>query len=306
MECQKCKKILSKKGSHFICQGACQGTFHRSCVKGLLADMRAGRNRLCCNNCEEESDDEQENVEMHVDASAAIKDILKKVSVLPDLKKELSIISHSMSVLSDKYDTLLAEHEKSKQKIASLEKVTFNTQNKCIYLEKCNIALQQKIEQFEQATRKHRIEIVGVEQLPGEKVEDVVAKIGKEINVSCEDIELAKRAFPSKPDRKPAPIIVEFRTAGTRSRDMWLAQRRQLKDVTSGSIVGGSMASKVYINEDLTHAARSLLWNSKNRLRGIFKYVWVNNGKILAKKSDGGKAIWIRSENDLADLVKND
>lgn len=305
MECQKCKKTLSRKGSHFICQGACQGTFHRGCVKGLLADMRAGRNRFCCNNCEEESEDESVNSEMPIDSNAAdIKDILKKVSVLPDLKKELSMIVHSMSVLSDKYDTLLAEHEKSKEKIAYLERSTLNTQNKCVYLEKCNVALQQKIEQFEQTTRQHKIEIVGVEQLPGEKVEDLVAKIGNEINVTCEDIELAKRAFRSKPDGKPAPIIVEFKTVGTRSRDLWLANRKQLKDITSDKIVGGPLTNKIYINEDLTHAARLLLWNAKNRLRGIYKYVWVSGGKILAKKSDGAKAVWIRSDSDLADMVK--
>lgn len=301
MKCQKCKKVLSERGPHFVCQGACQGTFHRNCVNGLLADMKAGKTRYCCNNCEEESEDEPEE---SVDVSKAIKDILKKVSVLPGLEKQLDAISLSMSVLSEKYDTLLAEHEQSKERIVKLEKVTMNTQNKCIHLEKCNVALQQKVEELEQATRKHKIEITGVEQLPSENVMDIVAKVGRAIDVSCADIESAARAHPLKPGKRPAPIIVAFKTTGTESRDKWLAQRRKLMSTTSGGIVGGSMTTKIYINEDLTHASRVLLWNAKQRLRASYKYIWVSKGKILVKKTDDSNAVWVKTENDLLDLVK--
>ena len=78
MECQKCKKVLSKKGSHFMCQGPCQGTFHRGCVKGLAADIKNGINRRYCNNCEDDGSEEDEQEEESQGYTEILKDIQKK------------------------------------------------------------------------------------------------------------------------------------------------------------------------------------------------------------------------------------
>lgn len=106
-----------------MCQGSCQGTFHRGCVKGLAADMKAGKNRIYCNNCEDEGTDEEEVEEEVQDFEKILKDIQKKVSALPGLKKHLDTIQQSISVLSDKYDTLLFEHKESKEKYRNLKKL---------------------------------------------------------------------------------------------------------------------------------------------------------------------------------------
>ncbi|KAJ2949730.1 hypothetical protein O0L34_g15662 [Tuta absoluta] len=307
MECQKCKKVLGKKGLHFVCQGPCEGVFHRGCVKGLLADLKIGRVRNYCNNCEDEgSDDENQNEgQDQEDMSKILKDIQKKVACIPSLKQQLEGICDSLNVLSDKYDTLIAEHEKSKSKITKLEKAVTTVSNKCVYLEKHNTALEQKLLEFEQASRNHNIEIVGIEQLPGENVKDIVIKIGNKLNVDCTDIEWARRSrVPKVGSTKPAPILVGFKATGTGTRDNWLAQRRNLLDTTSDVITGGSVKNKIYINEDLTKTTRALLWNTKKQLLGIFKYIWISNGKILVKKTDGEKSICVRAESDIDDLIK--
>lgn len=92
MECQKCKKALSRKGSHFMCQGPCQGTFHKGWVKCLAADIKAGKDRIYCNNCEEEEDDDSVSEEVEEDSQnlkKMLKDYQKKVSVLPSLIKQI-------------------------------------------------------------------------------------------------------------------------------------------------------------------------------------------------------------------------
>ncbi|KAF9812251.1 hypothetical protein SFRURICE_012803 [Spodoptera frugiperda] len=303
MECQKCKKVLSKKGSHFLCQGQCQGTFHRSCVKGLAADLKAGKNRIFCNNCEDD-DSETEEQEDCLDSDKILKDIQKNVRVIPGLLKQLETIKQSMSLLSDKYDTLLTEHEKSKIKIKTLEKTVEHISNKCTFLEKCNGALEQRVHDFEQSTRKHNIEIVGIEQLPGENVKEVVTKIGNMINVSSDDIDFVRRNQPRKQGVKTSSIIVGFKSSGTESRDAWLAQRRKLADVTSDKITGGTNNNKIYINEDLTKATRTLLWKTKKELNNKYKYIWVSKGKILVKKTEDENSIWVRSDGDVNDLLK--
>ncbi|CAB3255407.1 unnamed protein product [Arctia plantaginis] len=121
MECQKCKKTLSKKGSHFMCQGQCQGAFHRSCVRGLAADMKADINRIYCNNCEEEGSEVEEPDEEEQELLKILKDIQKKVSSIPSIRKHLDTIQQSLSVLSDKYDVLVSEQEQAKEKITKLQ-----------------------------------------------------------------------------------------------------------------------------------------------------------------------------------------
>lgn len=304
MECQKCKKVLAKKGSHFNCQGPCQGTFHRGCVKGLMADLKNGRNRIYCNNCEDDGSEEEQEEES-CDYTKILKDIQIKVAVIPGFKKQLDSITQSLSMLSDKYDTLIAEHEQSKEKIIKLEKTCAGVNNKCIYLQKQNAALEQKIHEFEQASRKHNIEIVGIEQLPGENVKEIVTKIGEVIDVSSSDVEWARRTRPPREDSKPASIIVSFKTSGTGSRDAWLAQRRKLTNTTSNMVTSGAARNQIYINEDLTKTTRALLWNTKKQLHSIFKYIWVSNGKVLVKKAEGEKAICVRAESDISGLLNN-
>ncbi|CAK1584076.1 unnamed protein product [Parnassius mnemosyne] len=304
MECQKCKKNLAKKGSHFICQGPCQGTFHRGCVKGLMADIKNGRNRIYCNNCEDDGSEEEEQEEYSQDYTKILKDIQLKVAAIPGFKKQLDSITQSLSMLSDKYDILIVEHEQSKDKIHKLEKTIADVSNKSVYLQKQNTALEQKLHEFEQASRKNNIEIVGIEQLPGENVTEIVSKIGDIINVSSSDKEWARRTRSRKESTKPSSIIVGFKTTGTRSRDSWLSQRRNLSETTSNMITNGSALNKIYINEDLTKTTRALLWCTKKQLQGIYKYIWVSNGKILVKKCEGEKAICVRAESDICDLQK--
>ncbi|CAD0199745.1 unnamed protein product [Chrysodeixis includens] len=304
MECQRCKKGLSKRGLHFVCQGQCQGIFHRSCVKGLTADLKAGKKRIHCNNCEEDESEIEDQEEEGREPDEILKDIQKNVRAIPGLLQQLESIKHSMSLLSDKYDTLLSEHKKSKEKIHKLEKTVEHINNKCTYLEKNNVALEQRVHDFEQTARKHNIEIVGIEPMPDENVKEVVDKIGKIINVSSEDIEWVRRNQPRKQGLKQASIIVGFKTSGTESRDAWLSQRRKLTDVTSDKITGGTNNNKIYINEDLTKETRTLLWKTKKELHRNYKFIWVSKGKILVKKTEEDNSIWVRTDNDISDLLK--
>ncbi|VVD04315.1 unnamed protein product [Leptidea sinapis] len=153
-----CKKVLSNRRSHFVCQGPCGGTFHRGCVKGLAADLKMGRIRLHCNNCiNDDGSDNEDTDEENQNLSQILKDIQKKVSSLPQLNKQLEMINESMSVLSEKYDNLLAEHEQSKQKIIKSEKNILSLNNKCVYLEKSNIALEQKVHELDHNPRLNTI-----------------------------------------------------------------------------------------------------------------------------------------------------
>lgn len=158
--------------------------------------------------------------------------------------------------------------------------------------------------EFEQSTRKHNIEIVGIEQMPDENVMEVVKKLGDTLEVNCDDVEWASRRHQQKTSDKPATIVIGFKSTGTESRNLWLANRRKLTKVNSSFITKGSQENKIYVNEDLAKTTRELLWNAKTKLKGIYKYIWVVNGRILVKREEGDKSVWIRSEGDIRELLK--
>ncbi|VVD02747.1 unnamed protein product [Leptidea sinapis] len=140
-------------------------------------------------------------------------------------------------------------------------------------IKKCNVALEQKVHEFEQASLNNRIEIMGIEKLPGENLKELISKVGDTINVNTSEIEWARRVTTTRPlktSAKPAPIVVKFKVSGANSRDTWLAQRRKMMEVTSDKLTGGSATNKIYINEALTKVTRTLLWNTKKQLYGVY------------------------------------
>ncbi|KAG7299151.1 hypothetical protein JYU34_017686 [Plutella xylostella] len=119
MDCQNCKKPLSKRGPHFKCGGICQGTFHKACVKGLAAEIKAGIVRTHCNNCDDAADFEQEDKMEDAEQFSSsnnnvLKDINRKIGMIKDMKIQLISLTQSIDFLSEKYELLLTEHTKTK------------------------------------------------------------------------------------------------------------------------------------------------------------------------------------------------
>ncbi|VVC92079.1 unnamed protein product [Leptidea sinapis] len=122
MECQKCS--LGKDHAFYV-----RGSVKKLC-KRLAADLKAGKNRIYCNNCEDDDSEIEEN-EADRGYDKILKDI-RNVQALPALIKQIDSIKSSMCLLSEKYDTLLAEHQKSKDKIHKLEKSVETINNQLI------------------------------------------------------------------------------------------------------------------------------------------------------------------------------
>ena len=57
---------------------------------------------------------------------------------------------------------------------------------------------------------------------------------------------------------------------------------------------------RIFINDELTALNRNLLWNAKIKAKEHnWKYVWIKDGRILAKKNDADRPIYIRKLSDV-------
>lgn len=60
--------------------------------------------------------------------------------------------------------------------------------------------------------------------------------------------------------------------------------------------------SKIYVNEHLTAYLKGLHKKARDLRPGV-KYIWVREGKILARKAEGFPVITIKCEDDMAKLT---
>lgn len=227
---------------------------------------------------------------------STIKDLLKYVNDQnADLRKEVEELKQSMSFMNetfealrtkgDELETLKKEHASLKLEKAELEQSLANTRKELIELK--------------QYTRLSNIEIKGIPQNENESLGDIVQKIGEKIGLNFEptDIDVVHRV-PTK-DRKKTNVIVKFATRAARDNFLQCARKKRL----SADDIGFSETNPVYLNEHLCPEYKMLLGLAIARKKENWKFVWVSNSKILARKAENSTVIHIATRDDLSKIV---
>jgi len=169
------------------------------------------------------------------------------------------------------------------------------------------------------------LEIHGVPQKAGEKLQEAVDEIAKVIGAPESTSDIKKMYRGRKIRDKPAPIVLEF--GSDIARDEWLEGRKcdafkdfKLPVLFSESVVAGAANSTgggrkknaqpsaikthgVRIFEQLTFANRQLLFETKKAAKECgFKFAWTRGGKMFVRKDADKKTIPIRIR-DMDDII---
>ncbi|KAJ8731635.1 hypothetical protein PYW07_004799 [Mythimna separata] len=299
VQCKKCKLFVSlAKDDLLKCKGACEAVYHRKCVQSSKQFLLTA----ICDDCQA-----AKSSPVHVKSAQGTKppantcevsgenvlaDINKKLEVLYSVEKKIVDLTTTVEFYSEMYQSLMEFKEESQKKIKSLEQ-------KNIYLEKCNKALEERVQELEIKETEKNIELHGLEMYNQENVKSVVENLAKKLNLNPNEIEDAQRVGREKPDEtKPKVVLVKLRSKTARNN--WISARKENK-ITNDKVYANGSDSKIFINEDLPKYKRQLLWVVRNQLKPKgFQYVWVQDGSILVKKNSEEKKIYnIRSEEDL-------
>lgn len=236
------------------------------------------------------------------DLSKQISDMTKMLaealSRLENLEKKLDkqcttteAIEKSMEMLASKYDDLLAKNAKHEKQIDTLNKVSAELAGKLAEKEAEIVQLKATVNNVEQYSRRKNIEIHGVAQRPDEDLRQVLLDLSSKLEIKTpekQSVEAIHR-LKAKQDKIPA-IIVRFRDQ--EERDVWLSKKNALRN------------EKIFINENLTTAQKQLFWQCRQvGKQKNYKFVWMSNGKIFARKIEGATGIRINTEKDLEKLV---
>ncbi|KAJ0169240.1 hypothetical protein K1T71_015270 [Dendrolimus kikuchii] len=170
-----------------------------------------------------------------------------------------------------------------------------------IYFEKCNSSIEERIGWLEQKELSLNLELVNVKKVENENIMKVVEKVAYELKLNATDIEYAWRVQGENSNSKP--IIIKMRSRDARSQ--WLKSRKN--QITNHTIYNNNDYTHIYINEHLTYHMRQLFWNTKQKLKEEYKFIWIRDGKILIKKNENEKKIYnVRTEKNISKyLLKN-
>ena len=189
--------------------------------------------------------------------------LLEENKVIREHDNELQ---KSLQFHVNKMEELAAENKDLKREVKSL-KETLNEANEerdQLYAD-LGTAINQ-IDDPEQYTRKHNLEIYGIPEKTEENLAEQVITLGNALNVTIrrDDIDICHRIFTGRNASKPRPIIVRFKSYRTKNSKELYEVRISLKNQNMSHTFQG--AGIVYINEILTRMQRQLfakVWKRK-------------------------------------------
>lgn len=310
--CDCCTLSLSNKAPGVQCTGPCSKYYHGKCVELTKQDInnfqKPGVYWMCLD-CRNEPErrkrqsliiNAEDNNEHSPNLMSILREIQDTVSMLNRKYEDvLDSVKFCSSKISD-FEMLMNQFNKKSAEIDRISK-----ENKD--LKEAVNNLTTRLDTLDQQLRMNNLEIQGVPEKSNENLLLVLEKIGDHIEcpIKSSDIDVVFRSAPNISSNNTKPIIVKF-TSKQRRDAVLSAARKTRKGYNTKEKPGlciENISSKMYINEHVTNQTKLLLKKTKEISKANnFKFVWVRDGKILARKDDKSKVISIRNEEDFKKL----
>ncbi|KAI5632221.1 hypothetical protein NE865_15059 [Phthorimaea operculella] len=297
-QCAKCKQFLPNTKVDVVECKKCHKSFHKKCLSKKLCDgceesKNGGGNRTPTG----QTPTPKEGSE------AVLHQINERIAIVEDMKKELTELSNQLKYYAEKYKELSDFKVKAEERMKKNENQIKDLQQKNMHLEKCNKMMEERICGVENREKAKNVELLGVQMNDNEKVPDTVRKFAQKMQLNAAEIESAWRVGRESKNGKPRPIVVRMRSRV--ARDDWLRARKRC--INNKQLFGNDNEDPIYINEDITRQTRDLFWFTKNKLKDSFNFIWIQNARILVKKSESiNKVHQINSEGDVEKLLLGD
>ncbi|KAJ2944941.1 hypothetical protein O0L34_g1838 [Tuta absoluta] len=304
VNCKACKLFAAPTSADVVkCKGPCESWYHKKCIK----NVRRFKRREICDDCLQDTLKDSpkvkkpQNVEkVVVDLNTAtVESVLgqvnQKLEVLFSIQDTLSELADTVDFYADQYQEMVEFKKKAERKMTALEQ-------KNRHLETANKALEERLMYLEQKDRERNVEIIGLNEIENKSTEETVKVFVEKMKLNYEEVEEIK-TVGAKTVGRSRPIVITLRSR--RARETWLKQKRTR--LTNKDLSNKGNEDHIYINENLSNHMRHLFKATKTALKGKFKYIWIQNSKILVRKNDNErKIICIYNESKIDELLQSE
>lgn len=235
-----------------------------------------------------------------------IKNANTQQSDIIEIKSDMKEIKSTMQQLAS---TLASSHaELSKQMTEAMAKInntlqTLTTQVNGLQ-EKDKERSQQisemenRINKLEQQAINNNIEIKFVPEDERDP-KSVIKTIAASVDVDLEEADVSK-AYRIKRNKN---IIIEFSSLSVKRKIMEKIKSHRIDANTVQHDTNKQNNKFIYINDELTAHNRRALWMAKLKAReSNWKFVWVRNGRIFARKNENSPTIIINNNADIENI----
>ncbi|CAN7950357.1 unnamed protein product [Ixodes hexagonus] len=236
----------------------------------------------------------KEKVDSLLPLTGKVDGLLVMKSAIDELKATVNELKESVDFNSAQYDTLLQKTTTNETEVRELRKEV--SQLRATVSENATriIQLQTELNETEQYSRLSNLEIHGMPVTPNENLMSNVADLANHLELSSFQPSqiISLHRLHGQRDKTP-PVLIRFVSAAVRGT--WLNARGKLR-----TLVLNKSVPQMYFNENLTQFNRNLFWQARTRGKEKgFKYIWVRNGKIFAKRTEESSPVRISCEIDL-------
>ncbi|XP_005174816.1 uncharacterized protein LOC101895692 [Musca domestica] len=243
-----------------------------------------------------------ENTSQNKDVEVPKAGLTSLENCIKQLTLSITTMSAKLEQNSEKLEQHTAEMKQNMEKLtAQIHDLQTRDKEKSKQIEQLN----QKIEQLEQKSINKNIEISNISNINvnvDDIIKEIVLKTG--VQISNNDIE---RAYKIPKKKK---LIIEFSTLN-KKRELMSKIKRHSLQISNGngeSNENGEMrvneSNTIYLNDELTPHNRRLLWLTKTKARECgWKFVWVRNGVIYARRIENSPFILISNSSDIENIT---
>lgn len=224
-----------------------------------------------------------------------------KSAIERELRKEIRDLKSSVSFLNEEVEKLKGENIDLTRDNKSLRSINEKLTTECESLRKQMSHQDQRITASEQYSRKCNLEIKGIPKLANEDLPSTLHEIGALLNVPIlkDDVEKCHRV-PAKNATSIPNIVVQFKSRSKRDSVLQKAKKTRI----STQDLGHSSNTPVFINEHLCPVLKQLLGMAiAKKKTANWKFVWTNDGRILARKDENSHVLHIREACDIEKIA---
>lgn len=172
-----------------------------------------------------------------------------------------------------------------------------------------NISLLKRLDDMEQYSRQCNVEIRNLTERHNENLAGVIQNISKILKVNIAETDLISvhrvphaHKHTDGAKQPPKNVIVKFHSRILRNNIIAAAHKHRGGISTEMLQLPGT-PTKIYVNEHLTLQKKMLFRKTKDQCKTKnYKYCWIKNAAIMARKEDNSPVLFIKTELDIESI----
>ncbi|KAL0895374.1 hypothetical protein ABMA27_011507 [Loxostege sticticalis] len=227
------------------------------------------------------------------------------------VNKELKVIKENIDEIRKSMEFMNEKYEEMKKEVSAKISLVHDVQRENEQLKATVKDLNTRVNQMEQQARSSNLEIQCLPEHKNENLVSTVMNIGRII--SCELSEnnihhVTRTAKQTASNNRPKSVVVQF--SSPRVRDTFLAasikfnkSKTPEEKLNSGLLGISGKRESIYIVEHLSPANKNLHAATRIKAKKLgYQYVWIRNGRIFVRKTDGADYKYIKDHDALDKL----